>query len=1106
MTTFDVTGPLPSGTLVLEASAGTGKTSAIAGLVARYVAEAGIDLGHIMIATFSGASTRELRARVREQLETVAAALASGIGTDAVSHVLTLCSGQEKEDRHARVVAALAGFDAATICTTHQFCDRMLTELGVLVDHEPDAILVDDLSKLLEATIADEYLARYSAVDSAPFDLKTATIIGTEAALNFPYLPLAPAESDAMAAERVRFGEAVRREVERRKRRAGLYTFDDMQLRLRDALTSPQADAARSILRRRYPVVLIDEFQDTDPVQWEIVRQAFIGEATVVLIGDPKQSIYGFRGADVFAYLDATDQARVQVLDTNHRSDPRVVRAVSTVFAGAELGDPRIRVTGVFTDDDTPRLITEGPARQAFRLRYLPDQVKPDQAIDAIDHDLVGDITQLVGCRAELKRPRSAVRRPLVAGDIAVIVTTNGRGQAIGQKLSNAGIPAVLHGSSSVFETDAAEDWRTLLVAFTRPRTREVRAVALTDFIGWTIADLAGADESALGELSQQVRRWQRLAATKGVAGLYEVMTAVDGVARRLLIRRGGDRTVTDLRHVADLLQAQQTRSGMGMAQLLDWLTTHLERRRVARDERSRRLETDTDAVQIMTVHQAKGLQFPVVYLPEMTTQGRWRDQRYPKPFPVHVKSDSGNTERHLDVGGDAAAGSAARREAYEREEAGERLRWLYVAMTRAECHITAWWAPTEKTEASPLHRVLFRDPRRSEVPPAVPCDRRPDTLDRLKGTGMTVEPIGASLATVHQPSLPPLGGAAVFEREVDRAWRRTSYSALTADAHHWFSTDQLLQDEPADPSDAIPPQPEDAPPSAVVSPLDANLAQPSPMAELPGGVAFGSLVHAVFENFDPSNQSTLDTIVASETSRLPVPGVTNQALAAGLAPALHTPLGPLFAGRRLKDIAAGDRLPELDFELPLGARDAPGNRAARLATLHDIVALLTRHLAPNDPLVEYPERLRSAGLSADPLLGFLTGSIDAAIRINDRVVVVDYKTNRLAPPGVELTLGHYTASAMAEAMMASHYPLQALLYSVALHRFLRWRWPHYDPECQLGGVGYLFVRGMAGPDTPVVDGMPTGVFTWRPPTTLVTDLSDLLAGNAASDAGMALR
>jgi exodeoxyribonuclease V beta subunit len=219
------------------------------------------------------------------------------------------------------------------------------------------------------------------------------------------------------------------------------------------------------------------------------------------------------------------------------------------------------------------------------------------------------------------------------------------------------------------------------------------------------------------------------------------------------------------------------------------------------------------------------------------------------------------------------------------------------------------------------------------------------------------------------------------------------------------------------------------------------------------------------------------------------------------MVPMHDTSLGPLASGLTLREIGLPDRLRELDFEFPLAGGDlgatAPNIRLA------DVGALVREHLPATDPLAPYAERLMGEGLGNQPLRGYLSGSIDAVLRIPDgkghRYVVVDYKTNWLGDGDEPLTAADYGRSRMVEAMLHSDYPLQALLYSVVLHRFLRWRQPGYDPDRHLGGVLYLFVRGMCGPDTPVVDGHPAGVFDWQPPTALIVGLSDLLdVGRAA--------
>ena len=261
-------------------------------------------------------------------------------------------------------------------------------------------------------------------------------------------------------------------------------------------------------------------------------------------------------------------------------------------------------------------------------------------------------------------------------------------------------------------------------------------------------------------------------------------------------------------------------------------------------------------------------------------------------------------------------------------------------------------------------------------------------------------------------------------------------------------------------------------------------------MSELPGGTAFGSLVHAVLETTDPFASDlagALEARVREHSVWWPV-DVPAAELAAALVPMHDTPLGSLAGGLTLRQIGLADRLRELDFEIPLAGGDLGAARGR--ASLFDVGRLVGEHLGPDDPLAQYADRLRSAALDARRSAGYLSGSIDAVLRIPDgdghRYLVVDYKTNRLGDPDRVLTAVDYLRPRMVSAMLHSDYPLQALLYSVVLHRFLRWRVADYDPGRHLGGVLYLFVRGMCGPETPVVDGHPAGVFSWRPPIELV--------------------
>jgi exodeoxyribonuclease V beta subunit len=264
-------------------------------------------------------------------------------------------------------------------------------------------------------------------------------------------------------------------------------------------------------------------------------------------------------------------------------------------------------------------------------------------------------------------------------------------------------------------------------------------------------------------------------------------------------------------------------------------------------------------------------------------------------------------------------------------------------------------------------------------------------------------------------------------------------------------------------------------------------------MAGLPVGATFGSLVHAVLETADlqaDDLRTELRRRIAEERLRWPVDLDVDE-LAGALELVCLTPLGTVADDVTLSGIQPRDRLAEMDFELPLGGGDRPGTGSL----LGEVADLLRRHLPADDPLLPFATALEDPALGDQVLRGYLTGSVDLTFRHGGRYFVVDHKTNWLGEPEAELTLDAYAPDRLAAAMTHTSYPLQALLYAVVLHRYLRWRLPGYDPEAHLGGVLYLYLRGMAGPETPRVGGSPHGVFAWRPPVALIEDVSALLDG-----------
>jgi exodeoxyribonuclease V beta subunit len=890
-------------------------------------------------------------------------------------------------------------------------------------------------------------------------------------------------------------------------------------------------------------------------------------------------------------------------LAINWRSDQGLIDAYDALLQGARLGHEGItyRTVRAAAANQAPRLVG-APVAAPLRLRVLHRDdgfvtITPKMQLAQVAHsrlliaqDLADDMVGLLSSGARVERRHDdgspAGDEEVRPGHVAVLVRTNRQANLVRGALADVGITAVINGAGSVFATAVAREWLRLLEALERPTSiSRARSAALTAFLGWTAEQVAAAGDDAWEAVHLTLNRWAGVLRRHGVASLLELISASENLPARLLTRAGGERELTDLRHVGQLLHTAASGEGLGMTAITAWL-----RQRIAEaeedttsDERARRLESDAEAVQVLTIHRSKGLEFPVVYLPYL-----WEPGYVPLRCAAVYHDARHGDVRTIDVTlGDAPQGDPwhDHRSAYLVEQRGEDLRLAYVALTRAKHQAVLWWAAGQESKNSALFRLLFARGADGTVRPF--DDRMPDDTK----VAQAVEALGAaapgciSVERMTEPVglrwTPPAPEAVDleagrFERSLDRSWRRTSYTGIVAAAHDARVASEPEEegtvDEPdvtgaplgagadaleatgappgataaaAEPTDASPGAtaaaagPKNASPGATAAaaePTDTSpgvaggadeatgaspptgsddedrlRGVPSLWTGLAGGADVGTFVHRVLERIDftvPDLGAALTAEVALAGNRRPAAMSDDAAIVAALQAAVETPLGPLAAGRALRHFGPADRLNELHFELPLAGGDDPTAEVS----VGDVAGLVRRHLPAGDPLAGYADRLADPAL-ADTLRGYLSGSLDLVLRIpgglddadcarppragqspsGARFAVVDHKTNWLGTGDEPLSAWHYRPAAMAEAMQRAHYPLQALLYTVALHRYLRWRLRGYDPDRNLAGVLYLFLRGMSGAGAPTVDGQPCGVFAWRPPTALVLALSDLL-------------
>ena len=905
-------------------------------------------------------------------------------------------------------------------------------------------------------------------------------------------------------------GGEIRRLI-REERRLG---YDDLLIEMRDALArKTTGQRLAGSIRRRFPVALIDEFQDTDPTQERIFSGIYAKQknpgpdappeqeepdrhSALYIVGDPKQSIYEFRGADIFAYLSAQQGSDSDLrLDSNWRSTPGLVEACNAIFdMPLAFTIPEIGFTPVHAGrDDAARLEIDGRQPPPFALWLAEDQQTVKSATDVATNRTAAEIVRLLDlARAGRARIGDA---PLKASDIAVLVATRNQGREIAKALRLQGGRCVEIDDSSVFETREAEQLYRLLLALANHGRQDYRRSAL-------VGDLFGLDSDRLlalieddnywSDWSARFGEWREYWQSSGVGAMLRKIVGAGGGAGKLLRNAAGPRRLTNLYHLAELLQEAETANRFSPAGVLAWLKRALTGsadQTAADDACTLRLDSDEDLVRIMTIHKSKGLEFPIVYLP-FAWQGRQIRGGSDDPLSYHIR-DGKRFPAILDLAPDAAS-----RDLRELEEFGESMRRLYVALTRArERCVVAWTRITSKGEKElpPLAWLLHRNTEHDELLAAPDEDTRdagaavPDAVAKVHAflkTGYREKnraefdadvqrlankcPQGIEVLPIERDSLPEVdqpeeaAEARLQSREFHRPLRRirqmTSFSALAAAQAEAPEAARLYLEAGAPDHDQ----------AASAAEADGQAAEGKADVldafHFPRGVLVGTCLHRIFEIRDEEPERNLDEICKEQLQRADIPTKWTPVARGMVENTLQTQLRePGQPGFRLIDIR--QRLVELEFFFPVNSlRSRP------------MVELLGRF--------DYPELLRE-GLDPQTIDGYLRGFIDLAFEHEGRWYIADYKSNWLG--------GHadcYQRENLAESMGEHSYSLQYLIYLLALHRYLGMRLPDYDYERHIGGVFYLFLRGMS-PAT----GMSRGVWFDRPGKACIEALDEFMEG-----------
>ncbi len=865
------------------------------------------------------------------------------------------------------------------------------------------------------------------------------------------------------------FKRWLEKELKQRKKQLNQRAFDDLLLDLHLALEAESGAVLADKLRQRYKAAMIDEFQDTDPLQWNIFKRMGSEQGyPLFLIGDPKQAIYSFRGADVFAYLNAgrnVTRENMHTLGINFRSESALVKAVSTLFATST--DPFMCQDIPFHPVDSGRSANDqllfGGVPDAEPLKVWvysrTDESKTELkpvATSNIVQAVAGEIARLLEL-GQVTIATSGHSLPLKPGDIAVLVKAHKQAERVQEALLALGIPSVQQGSSTIFETSEALDLLRILRAAAEPhREALLREALLTASIGISANQVSRYVECS-GEHPeweawlQHFRNLHTAALSGGVVALISRLLGSCGVRTGILSRVGGERCLTNILHCCELLHQIEREQGKSLAGLITWLE-----RRIGTpgkdDAALLRLETDENAVMISTIHASKGLQYPIVFVPFA-----W-DAPSGKADRALFHNEAGDLV--LDLSGDEHNLQLA---AAERQAEAARL--LYVALTRAEFRCYTVWGAINGAVDSPLFRLLHSS---SESISAKSYSMLSDmaVLDDVRLlTNSKDTAISAELMPQNAPS-----ARYDSDREADSPyvcrslshpprddWHVASFSGMTSGTAHVF--------EPHD-HDSIPAE------SATEQAEPMHSSGGLTIFDFPRGAKAGTCLHEIFELIDFQLLNS-DAVTTTIQSSLACNGFHEQWLPAVkgmVAEVTSARIIPDYPDFSLSQLKTGNWQTEMEFYLPIRQLDP------------DTLRSLFEGLLDENIFEDYYELL--SRLSFRRSRGMLQGFIDLVFIHKGRYYILDWKSNHLG-----MKTSDYTKDAMHESMCRSAYIMQYHLYTLALDRLLKVRLPGYSYEKHFGGAIYLYLRGISA------ESDVNGIYLGRPLPEFIRRAGEIVLG-----------
>lgn len=848
-------------------------------------------------------------------------------------------------------------------------------------------------------------------------------------------------------------------------------SFDDLLTQLSASIDTDESELLAARIRTLYPVAMIDEFQDTDPLQYSIFSRIYLNnpECGLFMIGDPKQAIYGFRGADIFTYIKARNQVSAHyTLGTNWRSSADMVQAVNQVFALPDspfIYDSDIPFLPVrYSPNAEKRIWTMGGQKQpalTYWLQEADDKPLPKgeyltRMAEATASQIQTILTQAQQGQACLVNGEK--QKAVQAGDIAVLVRTGSEGRMIKQALADQGIASVyLSNRDSVFTSSVAQDLQRLLQAVLTPENdRALRASLASELFALDAAslDALNNDEVVWENVVNEFKEYRKLWVQRGVLPMLRAVISKRHIAERLLEEgassqgENGERVLTDLMHIGELLQqaSNELDSDHGLLRWLAQSISDAENGLGGSDDQIQRLESERNLVQIVTIHKSKGLEYDLVFLPFVFSYREASEAKY---------YDAANDRTVLDITGNDASMKQA-----DKERLAEDLRLIYVALTRAvyACFIGASPLRNGRSTKEPtgVHRsaigYLIQNGQEGGINDLHQgLTKQQDELDCVVVADppqKLEEKYVAPQEEVHDLS------AKELQNPIDRNWRITSYSGLVKQGSHHTEHDATIEITGFD-IDSSEEQDE------------ADLVEPErSIFTFPRGARPGTFLHSLFEEIEFTQPATTE-----ENTQIILGLMESEQLDEEWLPILQQLIDTVLAtpldGKSLllNQKAPSQRLVEMEFLLPIEVLSAPA---------------LNRVIQRHDPL-----SAKAGDLGFQTVQGMLKGFIDLVFEHQGKYYVLDWKSNHL---GDDVT--SYHGEALKSAMADHRYDLQYQIYALALHRFLHSRLANYQYEQHFGGVYYLFLRGMDGQSD-------HGIFAAKPTFEFLQEMDRLIDGQA---------